>query len=179
MLDGWAPVAIYAFIFFAKLIEVAIATIRIVLTARGNRIAATLMASVEIAIWLVVTSTVLLGIMDDPLRAVAFGLAFVLGIYMGIIIEDKLALGLAQIEAIAECETAREITSKFREIGYAVTTFNCEGLGGEKSSIVLKVHRKDVPASINLLKAYPQLFVTITDIRKLSIGTIKRYSPGK
>ena len=163
---------VYLLIFAAKLVEVTITTIRVVLTARGNRVVAAILAAVEVTIWLIITSFVLTGISEDPLRAVAFGLAFVFGIYMGIFMEEKLALGLAQIEVIAESETANEITAKFRQHGYGVTTFGCEGLDGEKLSVVLKVHRKDVALSMNLLRDYPQLFVTITDIRKLPIGTI-------
>ena len=165
---------IYIFIFCAKLLEVAISTMRVVLTARGNRLAASMLASVEISIWLVVIGTVLSNLSEDPLQAVAFGLAFVVGIYMGILIEDKLALGLAQVEIIAGTEEARLITTKLREYGYGVTTFDCEGLEGKKVSIVLKVQRKDVPLTMGLLKEHEHLFVTITDIRKLSIGDIER-----
>jgi len=165
---------IYILIFLAKLLEVAIATVRMVLTARGNRIAASMLAAVEITIWIIVTSTVLLGLAEDPLRAVAFGLAFVIGIYLGIIVEDKLALGLAQIECIAGFDEAKVITSKLRELRFGVTTFDCEGLDGKKLSINLKVHRKDIPKAMRVLKEHDQLFVTVTDIRKLSIGSISR-----
>jgi len=173
-----APV-VYIAIFVAKLLEVAIATVRVVLTARGNRLAASLLSAIEITIWLVVTSTVLLGLSEDPLMAVAFGLAFVAGIYLGILIEDKLALGLAQIEIIAEAETAREITNKLRDNGYGITTYEGEGLEGKKTSIEMKVLRKDIPITMRLLKDYDQLFVTVTDIRKLSRGSItRRVIPG-
>ncbi|MCL2124999.1 MAG: DUF5698 domain-containing protein [Oscillospiraceae bacterium] len=165
----------YAFIFFAKLLEVAIATIRTVQTARGNKTVASMLAAVEITIWLIVTSTVLLRIAEDPLRAVAYGLAFVVGIYMGIVLEDKLALGLAQIEVIAEFEIAKQIAKQFRDHGYGVTTYDCEGLEGKKLAIVLKIRRKDVPCTIEVLQEYNDLFVTITDIRKLSIGSIGRH----
>ena len=165
----------YALIFIAKLCEVAISTVRMVLTARGYRLVASLLAAVEITIWIIVTSTVLLGITEDPLRAVAYGLAFVAGIYAGILIEDKLALGLAQIEVIAEFEIAEQITKEFRKHGYGATTYDCEGLDGKKLSIVLKIRRKDVPATIDILREYSDLFVTVTDIRKLSIGNIGRH----
>jgi len=165
---------IYILIFFAKLLEVAIATVRMVLTARGNRIAASLLSAVEISIWIVVTSTVLLGLSEDPLRAVAFGLAFVVGIFLGIVIEDKLALGLAQIEVIAEFEEAKEITKTLRDSGYGVTTYDCEGLDGKKLSIVMKVLRKDIPQTMKLLREYEHLFVAVTDIRKLTIGNVTR-----
>lgn len=165
---------IYVFIFFAKVMEVSISTVRQVLTNRGYRAVASLLAAVEITIWLIVTSTVLLTLREDPLRAVAYGLAFVAGIYLGIIVEDKLALGLAQIEVIAEFDLARQIAKKLRENGYGVTSYDCEGREGKKLSIVLKVLRKDVPVTMKLLGEYQDLFVTVTDIRKLSIGKISR-----
>ena len=170
-----SPPLLYFVIFFAKLLEVTFSTIRVVLTARGNRIIATLLASVEITIWLLVASTVLSGIAHDPLRAVAYGIAYASGIYTGIFLEDKLALGLAQIEIIAEHDLAMTIAARFREKKYGLTTFECEGLEGKKLSLVLKVHRKDVPLSIGLLKEYPDLFVSVTDIRKLSKGKIERH----
>jgi len=171
---------IYLLIFVAKLLEVAVTTVRLVLTTRGNRIAASLLSAVEITIWIIVTSTVLLGLSEDPLRAVAFGLAFVAGIYLGILIEDKLALGLAQIEVITGFDEAKEITVKLRDRGYGVTTFDCEGLDGKKLALNLKVHRKDVQLTMKLLREYENLFVTVTDIRKLSRGIIERRAiPGQ
>ena len=167
---------IYLFIFFAKLLEVSIATVRVVLTARGNRLIASMLAAVEVTLWIIVAGTVLSSLQEDPLRAVAYGLAFAIGIFIGIAIEDKLALGLAQIEVIAEPKEADQIVDQLRERGYGVTTFVCEGLEGQKLSVVMKVHRKDIPLTMKLLKEHEHLFVTITDIRKLSIGNIMRRS---
>lgn len=166
---------IYIFIFFAKLLEVSITTVRVVLTARGNRLISALLAAVEVSLWIVVASRVLLGIHDDPFQAVVYGVAYAIGIYIGIMIEDKLALGLAQIEVITGLEEARLITCKLRESGYGVTTFPCEGLEGPKQSVVMKVHRKDIPATIRLIKDHGHLFVTITDIRKQPMGIINRH----
>jgi len=165
---------IYALIFFAKLLEVAVTTVRVVLTARGNRKVASLLAAVEVTIWIIVISTVLDGLKEDPLRAVAFGLAFVVGIFLGIMLEDKLALGLAQIEIIAGFDEAKKITNKLRENGYGATTYDCEGLEGKKLSIELKIRRKDIPVTMKLLKEHENLFVTVMDIRKLSRGKIER-----
>jgi len=165
---------IYVLIFFAKLLEVSITTVRVVLTNRGNKLASGSLAAVEIALWLVVAGNVLMGITDDPLRAVVYGLAYAIGIYLGIEIEDRLAFGLSQIEVIAEPDEAVSIVSRLRGHGYGVTTFDCEGIGGKKVSIALKVQRKDIPLTIKLLREHEHLFVTITDIRKLSMGTIGR-----
>ena len=165
---------IYAGIFFAKILEVSISTLRLVLMGKGHRLIASVLASIEVAIWLVITSTVLLGLSADPLKAVVYVLAVMVGINCGVLIEDKLALGLAQIEIIAEIDEAKTIVSRLREFGYRATTFECEGLDGKKLSIVLKVMRKDVSLTIGLIKDYNHLFVTVTDIKKLPIGIIGR-----
>ena len=163
---------IYFMIFGAKLLEVAISTIRVVLMARGSKIASSLLAALEVTIWVIVTSTVLLSLQQDPLRAVAFIAAFVVGVFLGVLVEDKMALGLSQIEIIAEFEEARIITKKLRDHGYRATTYDCEGLDGRKLAINLKVLRKDVPSTIDILNEHDQLFVTVMDIRKISIGNI-------
>ena len=165
---------IYILIFLAKLLEVAITTVRVVLTSRGNRLISSMLAAVEISIWIVVASTVLLGITEDPLRAVAYCIAYVVGIYIGIVVEDKLALGLAQIEIIAQYESAKHITNMLRENGYGATTFDCDGMEGHKLSIILKIRRKDIPKTVDFLKNLDVQFVTITDIKKVPIGSINK-----
>ena len=165
---------IYIIIFLAKLLEVSITTVRFVLTARGNRLVASILAAAEISLWLIVASRVLAGLADDPIQGVIYCIAYACGIYLGIMIEDKLALGLAQIEVIANAGEAQLISATLREHGYGVTTFECEGLEGKKQSIIVKVLRKDVPTTMSLLREHKDLFVTVTDIRKLTIGSIGR-----
>ena len=40
----------------------------------------------------------------------------------------------------------------------------------------MKVQRKDVPTTVDLLKEYEHLFITITDIRRVTAGSIIRQS---
>ncbi|MCL2079522.1 MAG: DUF5698 domain-containing protein [Oscillospiraceae bacterium] len=171
MMDG---IFLYFLIFMAKLTEVSVATVRVVLTAKGNRIAATLLSVAEISIWIIVASKVLLGLDEDPLMAVAYGAAFVVGIYLGILIEDKLALGLSEIECIAGQKEAEKAADQLRALGFGVTEYECEGMEGKKKTLDIKVQRKDVPKAMAILKKYDNLFVTVRDISKLSMGSIGR-----
>ena len=166
------PILLYFVIFFAKLLEVSVATLRMVLTAKGHRIVAPLIAAFEVTLWLLITSTVLSGMLEDPLRAVAFVLGFVVGIYLGILLEDKLALGLSQIEIIADFDYAKAIAKELRALGYGLTTFESEGMAGKKMVLVTKVRRKDIPATLKVLSAHENLLVTVTEIKKISIGNI-------
>ena len=135
---------------------------------------ATMLSAIEITIWVIIAGTVLTGMHDDPFQAVAYCLAFIVGINLGILIENKLALGLSNIEIIAEFELAKQITNKLRELGFGVTTFDCEGLLGKKLAVNVKVMRKDVAATLKQLREFENVMITITDIREVSAGLIER-----
>ena len=166
---------IYLAIFLAKVLEVTIATVRVVLTVKGMKGVATALAGLEITIWLIVASTVITQIHSDPLKGVAYVLAYMSGIFIGMMLEDKMALGLSEIEVIADCETAAEITQVLRQKGYAITEFDCRGKDGLKQTLNIKVHRKDLNATLELLKKHTDTFISINDIRSLSKGNIIRH----
>jgi len=166
---------IYLSIFFAKLLEVTLSTIRVVLAVRGMRIIATALAGVEITLWIFVASTVITGFHSDPLRGAAYVLAYTAGIFLGLKLEDKLALGLSEIEIIADCETATAIAQDLREIGYGITVFDCKGKDGSKQMVDIKVHRKDLNTTLGLLNKYTNTFISVNDIRSLSQGRIMRH----
>src|SRR5690554_6864634 len=96
-LDNLGP-WIYFLIFFGKIIEVTVATLRMVLINRGERVKGMIIAFFDILLWLIVTGTVLDGYQEDPLRIVAFATAFAVGNYLGSWFEDKLAFGLSSID---------------------------------------------------------------------------------
>lgn len=88
---------VYAFIFFGKILEVSVSTLRIVLINRGIRLVGSLLAVIEIIIWLIVTSTVLNGFQTDPIRIVFYAAAFGMGNFIGSWLDEKLAFGLSLV----------------------------------------------------------------------------------
>ena len=167
---------IYVMIFSLRIFSVSLGTVRLVLMQRGQRLIASMTAAVEIATWLYVTGSVLMGISEDPFKAVVYVAGAVAGIYLGLVLENKLAIGFAQIEVIASVDEAETISDKLRDGGYRITSYECEGLEGEKTTLIMKVQRKDVPTTVDLLKEYEHLFITITDIRRVTAGSIIRQS---
>lgn len=163
---------IYVLIFLAKMAEVSIATVRSVLVNRGMREIAVVLASIEITLWLVVTAKVLTNLQSDVWQGVAYGVAFVAGIYAGMVIEDKLALGLARIEIIAEKELARKITRELRERGYGVTSLDSMGKKGDTLLLLVDVRRKDVEETIEFVQQYDGIYATVCDIKSVKIGQI-------
>ena len=104
----------FLFIFFAKIIEVSIGTLRNILVVKGYRKVAVILALVEIMIWVFVASQVITGLAEKPYKGIAYGLGFAAGVYVGSILEEKLAFGKILIQVITSEESGQIITQALR-----------------------------------------------------------------
>jgi uncharacterized protein YebE (UPF0316 family) len=132
----------YMFIFFAKIIEVSLMTIRTVLITRGEKLYGSLIGFIEVSIWLYVIGKVLVNIDKDPIKMVVYALGFTCGNYIGCILEEKLALGIVTINLISSEEDGKELAELLREQQVGVTVVEAEGLKEDKKMLIAHVKRK-------------------------------------
>ncbi len=166
---------IYLLIFFAKLVEVSLATIRNVLINRGEKLKGSIIGFFEVLIWVIVVSNVLSDVMQDPLRVLVYCLAFSMGNFVGVIIESKLAIGMASIQAVVPEDKVEELGNALREKGFGVTTIEGHGKDGTVDVLMIYLKRKLVNEAIDLIKQYsPSSLVTVNDVRHLSNGYMKK-----
>ena len=81
---------VYLVIFFGKIVEVSLGTLRIVLINRGERLIGSLIALIEISLWLIIAGNVLSDYQSDPFKMLAYALAYALGNYVGSWLEERL-----------------------------------------------------------------------------------------
>ena len=157
---------IYVFIFVGKIIEVAIATLRIVLISRGERTVGSCVAVVEVTIWLMVTGTVLTGFQTDLMKVVVFVIAFAIGNFIGSWLEEKLALGLSQIQVIVhDHESEHKLMNALREKGFGVTTMEVRGMDDTRYMLLIILKRKMVKNALALIdETCSNSLVTIGDV---------------
>lgn len=166
---------IYFFIFFAKIVEVSLATVRLVLVNRGEKLKGALIGFFEVLIWVIVISNVLDGLSEDPLKLIVYCLAFSLGNYFGVVIEGKLAIGTACIQAVVGEELTPELTEALREKGFGVTTLQGEGKNGPVDVLMIYLKRKLLPEAIAEIREHcPNALITVNDVRSLRNGYIKK-----
>lgn len=132
----------YLMIFVAKIVEVSLMTLRTVLITRGEKLYGAIIGVFEVSIWLVLVSTVLVGIKDDPIRMVVYALGFGVGNYLGSTIEEKLALGLVTINIIVSDADAPNMATVLREHNLGVTVIDAEGFKENKKILMAHVKRK-------------------------------------
>ena len=167
---------LYLFVFFGKIIEVAISTLRIMLINRGERVKGSIIAFFEVSLWLLITGTVLVGFREDILRCVVFAVAFALGNYIGAWLESKLAFGLCSINVIvSEQNKAQELADALRSESFAVTVLDGEGKDGQREILVLHLKRKRIPSAVAIVKKkLKSPMITINDVRVVKGGFIKK-----
>jgi len=162
---------IYFFIFFGKIIEVAVATVRLVLINRGERAKGAVIAVFEMLLWLLVTGTVLSGFQTDIIRVVIFAIAFGVGNYVGSWMEDKLAFGLCSIQVIVpDCSTSKDLANILREHKFAVTTVKGKGKDGERDIMFLHIKRKRSSEAVEIIKSNLENAVIVVNDSKIIHG---------
>jgi uncharacterized protein YebE (UPF0316 family) len=134
----------YLFILFAKITEVSISTVRIVLITKGERKIGALIGFFEILLWLFIASNVIKNISEDPLKAVFYALGFAIGNYVGSILEEKIGLGLSEIQVIVMEEHGILLAEEIREKGFAVTLVRGEGKNRPRAILMMFLPRKRV-----------------------------------
>ncbi|MBU5590497.1 DUF2179 domain-containing protein [Clostridium sp. MSJ-4] len=143
----------YVLIFFAKILEVSLMTLRTVLITRGERLYGAIIGFFEVSIWLYVVSSVLVGIREDPIRMVVYALGFAFGNFLGSLLEEKLALGLLTISIVASEEDAEVIAEALRNDNLGLTLVEAEGINEKKKMIIIHVKRKRKRDVIKLIES--------------------------
>ena len=117
-------------IFLINFLYITLNTIRVILTMRGYRKVAPFMAMIEIIIYTLGLSMVM-QYLSNPIYLIVYALGFGIGIYTGMIIEDRLALGYSVVYVITD-SLDHTLPNHLRELGYGVTIERGYGRDGER-----------------------------------------------
>ncbi len=162
---------IYLFIVGAKIIEVSLGTIRMVLITKGERKIGAFIAFFEVSLWVILVSNVLNNIAEDPLKVIAYALGFSLGNFIGSWIEEKIGIGLSEMNVIVKEEHGLQLANEMRERGYAVTMMHGEGKLHPRSILLMYVPRKKVKRCVDIIKETQEsAVITISDKKPIYGG---------
>ncbi len=147
-LIGNATAIELVFIFFAKIIEVSIGTLRSILMNKGYRKPAVILSLVEIFLWVFVASRVITGVAESPIKGVAYCLGFTTGIFLGSLLESKIAFGKVLIQVITSSEKGPQIATTLRAKGCGVTIVDAQGKSEARKILMIYTNRRGSEALI-------------------------------
>ena len=167
--------AVYAVIFFGKILEVSLDTVRIVLISKGKRTIGALLGFVTVMIWLVIVSSVISDLTANPLKALIYATAYALGNFIGVTIEEKLAIGLHSVQVIVHEDAGLGLAETLREKGFGVTVLRGEAKDHGRSILVIHLLRKNTNEAVKIIKEKAaDAVITISDTRVLQGGFLRK-----
>jgi uncharacterized protein YebE (UPF0316 family) len=163
-------------IFIARVTDVSIGTFRIILVSKGKKGAAAFLGFFEVSIWLLAISQAMLHLTNIACF-LAYGLGFAFGNFIGILIDEKIGLGLQAVRIITR-NTMEVLPMALRDAGFGATVIKATGGQGQVNIIFSIVPRKKVKFLLSLAHEIdPDIFISLQDIRSTDSGYMPLRTP--
>ena len=154
-------------------------TIRVIYISRGIKYLAPIIAFFEIVIWLLAMEVVMQDLANIA-NFLAFALGFAIGTYVGLVIEEKLSIGMVILRIVTTDESNEEIVSFMQSENYGITTLDATGSRGSVKMILSLVNRTDIPRITQHIQATnPHAFFSIEDVRYVNQGVFRPKKPNR
>lgn len=116
---------------------------RTIITVQGRTTIAFILAVFEIIIWILVASTVIHRVKEQPILVVLYAFGCATGNVVGILVERKLAFGIIILKGLTR-NAGPEIADSLRKKGQPVTVFTGEGMQGPINELYIACRRRDL-----------------------------------
>ncbi len=157
------------FVFFMRVTDMSLDTTRLLLIVRGRRLYAGLIGAVQATVFLLAVSVALSGPLN-PWKVVGYAGGFGCGVILGMVIEERLAIGFAMLR-IYSPTSGKALADALRAAGYAVTEFAAQGQAGKITVVNMVVLRRQVQTVRGIIDGIdPTAFITIDEARPLQRG---------
>jgi uncharacterized protein YebE (UPF0316 family) len=165
-LGGWG---LPLFIVLAETCVVTLCTLRTIFLARGMKYLAPVLGFFEVTIWLFAVGEVMKNL-SDPRCSLAFATGFTFGTFLGILVEQKLALGRVLVRAITLRDGA-ELVERLRSADYGATRLDARGTLGPVQMVLTVVPRKELSSVLAIVKDFdPKVFYSVDELQSAAPG---------
>lgn len=154
-------------IFFARIGDVSISTIRIIFVMGANKVIAPLLGFFEALIWLLAIGQIISNI-DNVLSYVAYAAGFATGTYVGITLEERLAYGRVVVRLFIP-QPVERLREYLEKQDYRYSIFEASGRSGKVNLIFLVIKRDKLETLIGgVEEIHPKAFFTIEGVKQVS-----------
>jgi uncharacterized protein YebE (UPF0316 family) len=154
-------------IFCARVMDVSINTLRIMFVMNGKKKIAPILGFFESLIWLLAIGQIFQNV-NNPMSYIAYAGGFAMGTFVGMTIEEKLALGRVLVRVITP-EPMPELIEYMKEHNFRFTSVGAEGRYGKVNLLFTVMKRDDLTGFIGKVKSInDKAFYTIESVKRIS-----------
>jgi len=163
-------------IFLARICDQTIGTLRIIFLSKGKRNIVPVLGFFEVLIWITAVSKIMQNL-DNYVNYFAYAAGFATGNYVGMIIEEKLAMGIQMIRVFAN-ERGSELVQTLNLNGFGATVVEANGARDRVHLIYTIVKRNELGKVLDLITGFnPKAFYTIEDVKAVNEGIFTPMKP--
>ncbi|MCB9849029.1 MAG: DUF2179 domain-containing protein [Phycisphaeraceae bacterium] len=164
------PLWIPFLIFFARICDVSMATMRMILLTSGIKFWPVVIGFFEVIIWVIAVSSAL-RYLPNPFAVLGYASGYACGMMLGVYLEDRIAIGFRLVRVINSDQTI-DLSLALRGLRWRVTRINAEGMNGPTEICFTAIRRRDVPTlRRQVSEIAPMSFMTIERIDRLAGGS--------
>jgi len=144
----------------ARIFDVSIGTVRMILIIAGYRWTAAGLGFIEVIVWVLAVGGVV-KYLSNPWAIIAYGGGFALGTLLGMSIEDRMAIGYRTIRVI-NSERELDLSTALRSNGMRATRVEGSGRDGPVEIAFITVRRRHLRESLRRIQEVaPHAFFTV------------------
>lgn len=167
--DLFSYVFLPMLIFLARICDVSIGTMRIIFVSKGKKYIAPFLGFFEVLIWITAISKIMQNL-DHYVNYIAYAAGFATGNFVGMLIEEKLAMGIQMIR-IFSYQGGNDLVQILNTRGYGATVVEAQGAREKVNLIYTIVNRNDLIKVIEIINDFnPNVFYTVEDIKAVNEG---------
>lgn len=166
-------------IFCSRILDVTVGTLRIIFVSRGRKFIAPLLGFCEVFIWLIVITN-LMANLNNWICYIAYAAGFATGNFVGIHLEEKLAIGMLSVRIFVPDDKAVALSKKLSEKGFGVTRVKGAGSLSDTNILNCIIRRKeyaDIVAAIHEVDA--GLFYYAEELKHVCGGIFLNHNVAK
>ena len=158
------PYLLPIIIFFGRIIDVTLGTLRIIFVSKGEKYKAPLIGFFEVLIWIVVISEIF-SRANDMIAYISYAAGYASGNFVGIIIEQRIAFGIILCRIYTR-KNGKDLVSIFNANNFGAALLEATGSVEKIQIIETVIERKEMKKVEKLVIEFdPDVFYVVEDVR--------------
>lgn len=159
-------------IFFARILDVSLGTLRTIMTVKGKTLYAAMIGFVEICIWFIVVREALNTDETSIFIMLSYAAGYATGTFIGGIVSKKVIKGTLSVQIITQ---KIELVDIIRKAGYGVSVMDIKGQEDvEKYMLYIEVNNKSYNKLRELIRKNDnKAFIVVNETKFVQNGFIK------
>lgn len=159
-------------IFFARILDVSLGTLRTIITVKGKNFLAACIGFIEICIWFTIVREALNTDETSMFIMLSYAAGYATGTYIGGVISQKVIKGTVSVQIIT---SKNDLGNIIRQHGFAVSIMNIKGQEDtDKYMLYIEVNNKSYNQLMNVVKEFDdKAFIVVNETKFVQNGFIK------